>query len=82
MTDIIIIPATPDPRDLQIVSDSGADARVLARLAPDNDLTRRAAAGLLVDLARHVVGRLSAVDRQGREVPMETEIADLRKVRV
>ncbi len=76
-----IIPATPDPRDLRIVSDNRHDDATLARLAPGNNFTRRAAAGLLTDLAPHVVGRLSAVDRDGRRVPMEAEIIELRKAR-
>lgn len=80
MTDTII-PAKPDPRDLKIVSDNRHDDSTLALLAPGNNFTRRATAGLLTDLAPHVVGRLSAVDRDGHEVPMESELVELRKAR-
>lgn len=75
------LPSTPDPKDLRIVSDNRHDDATLARLAPGVDFSRRAAAGLITDLAPHVVGHLSAVDRDGRVVPMEAELIELRKAR-
>lgn len=72
---------TPGPRDLRIVSDNRADTATLARLCPATDYTRRAAAGLMVDLRPHVFGELSSVDRGGRVVPMEDEIRELHAAR-
>ena len=77
------LPTLPavDPRDLRIVSDNRADTATIARLCPATDLTRRAAAGLMVDLRPRVIGELAAVDRGGRVVPMEDEIRELHAAR-
>lgn len=84
MTDLPTLPdiRPADPRDLKIVSDNRADTSTLAQLTGGRtDLTRRAAAGLMVDLRPHVVGELSAVDRAGRTVPMQGEIEALTAIR-
>lgn len=84
MTDLPTLPdiRPADPRDLRIVSDNRADTATLARLTHGRaDLTRRAAAGLLVDLRPHTFGELSAVDRSGKLIPMQDEIDALTAIR-
>ena len=76
-----MLDTAPPRRDLRITSDHRADLHVIAQLCPHADYTMRAAAGLILDLAPHTVGRLSAVDRAGAEVPMEEEIRDLTAIR-
>lgn len=72
---------TAPRHDLRITSDDRADLHVIARLCPHADYSLRAAAGLILDLAPHTVGHLSAVDRAGVVVPMEDEIRDLTAIR-
>lgn len=84
MTDLPTLPAsTPaDPRDLRIASDNRADTATLARLTHGRaDFTRRAAAGLLLDLRPHTFGELSAVDRSGKVIPMREELDTVTAIR-
>lgn len=72
---------TAPRRDLRITSDHRADLPVIAQLCPHADYTMRAAAGLILDLARHTVGRLSAVDRSGKVIPMQEELDTVTAIR-
>jgi hypothetical protein len=65
----------------RIVSSDRADSLTLAQLVPHPIRTSRAAAGLLLDLARHCYGTLRVEDATGHPVDVSDDLERVRSHR-